>query len=360
MKHIQDLFRGCLIGGAAGDALGYAIEFYPWSSIKKKYGVNGITQYECDGLNGKASISDDTQMTLFTATGILVGRNKIRKENINDTQQSNQILLNYIYLAYLDWLSTQLQTKSKNPISWLLDVPEMHQWQAPGNTCLSALRSGIMGSIEEPINNSKGCGGVMRVAPLGLFCTNPEQIENTDLLGAKAAAITHGNSLGYIPAAALVHIINRIVYGGCTKGDSLYDIVEECKETLSILFDENGLLKSFLTLVDKAVAFSKNSKSDLQNIAKLGEGWIGDEAFAIALYCVLKYQTDFSKVIIAAVNHDGDSDSTGAIAGNMAGALIGYEAIPQQWKNDLELHEVTLLIADDLYEYATGNSAYTM
>ena len=53
--------------------------------------------------------------------------------------------------------------------------------------------------------------------------------------------------------------------------------------------------------------------------------------------------------MIAAVNHGGDSDSTGAVTGNILGAAIGYEAIPQFFRDDLELHDVILHIADDIY-----------
>ena len=66
-----DLVRGSLIGGAAGDALGYAVEFSSYRSIISKYGDQGITEYELS--NGVAEISDDTQMTLFTANGLLMG-----------------------------------------------------------------------------------------------------------------------------------------------------------------------------------------------------------------------------------------------------------------------------------------------
>ena len=53
--------------------------------------------------------------------------------------------------------------------------------------------------------------------------------------------------------------------------------------------------------------------------------------------------------MIAAVNHGGDSDSTGAVTGNILGAAVGYDAIPQFFKDDLELHDVILHMADDLY-----------
>ena len=65
------MIRGSLIGGAAGDALGYAVEFDSYHRIIDKYGEQGITEYELT--NGIAQISDDTQMTLFTANGMLMG-----------------------------------------------------------------------------------------------------------------------------------------------------------------------------------------------------------------------------------------------------------------------------------------------
>ena len=75
---------------------------------------------------------------------------------------------------------------------------------------------------------------------------------------------------------------------------------------------------------------------------------MAEEALGISLYCALKYQDDFSAGIIASVNHKGDSDSTGAITGNILGALLGYDAIDEKWKEKLELKDVILEISDDL------------
>lgn len=166
--------------------------------------------------------------------------------------------------------------------------------------------------------------------------------------GAAVAALTHGHPLGYIPAAALVHIINRIVYGHCTLGDDPYDIVAECRMVMEEMYEGEPYLPRFLKKLDAAVAFSKNALSDSENIGNLGEGWVAEEAFAIALYCSLRYQDDFSKAIIAAVNHDGDSDSTGAITGNIVGAAVGYQRIDSKWKEKLEFHRLLLTLADDL------------
>ena len=102
-------------------------------------------------------------------------------------------------------------------------------------------------------------------------------------------------------------------------------------------------------LADKAIALADNDKTDVTNIESIGGGWTGEEALAIALYCAIRHFDNFEEALVAAVNHAGDSDSTGAITGNILGAAIGYEAIPQFFKGDLELHDVILHMADDLY-----------
>ena len=68
----SDAIRGCIFGGAVGDALGFPVEFLREEQIFQKYGENGITRYTKDRISGKAMISDDTQMSLFTANGLLV------------------------------------------------------------------------------------------------------------------------------------------------------------------------------------------------------------------------------------------------------------------------------------------------
>ena len=63
-----DKIRGCLFGGAVGDALGYPVEFLSEKEIFSRFGEGGILQYVLDEESGKASISDDTQMTPVSYT----------------------------------------------------------------------------------------------------------------------------------------------------------------------------------------------------------------------------------------------------------------------------------------------------
>ena len=337
----------------------------PWSSFARtissiKYGASGITEFELDPQSGKAIISDDTQMTLFTAVGLLHGQTRAKLRGIAEPPAS------YVAMAYDDWLDTQYRSydevRSEREggsgewhVSWLLDVPELFERRAPGNTCLSALSAARQTGVNEADyialkrNNSKGCGGVMRVAPAALFVPQDAfySIERRDMDAAQMAAVTHGHSLGYMPAAVLSHVITRLVSPE-TDGIPLKDAVTDARDTLKKLFADDENTPALAELIDLAVLLSENGESDLDNIHALGEGWVGDEALAIAIYCALKYENDFSAGIIAAANHNGDSDSTAAICGNILGAKIGYAAIDESWKRDLELHEVMLELSDDL------------
>lgn len=350
---IQDKIRGSLIGGAAGDALGYAIEFDNEKTIWHRFGSEGIQAYALHKADGKARISDDTQMTLFTADGILVNRTNRAVFGMDNLPRKE------VAGAYIDWLQTQSgnyeaarrcgRKKHGSGVSWLLDVPELHKAQAPGLTCMRALndlsnyRDFKEDYIRVKVNDSKGCGGVMRVAPAA-FVPDADSLAALDWEAAQMAAITHGHPLGYMPAAVLCHVLNRLVYSGFTMQEAVLD----ARAAAEALFPEEETLPALLQIMDLALELARNEESDLENIHKLGKGWVAEEALAIALYCALKYEHDFSAGLIASVNHGGDSDSTGAIAGNLLGAVCGYAQMDGKWKENLELHDVILEISDDL------------
>lgn len=234
---VQDRIRGCLIGGAAGDALGYPVEFFSEQTLRERCGDGGIRQYLPDPVSGTARISDDTQMTLFTANGLLVGDTRMALRGIGAQPHD------YVSRAYQDWLITQRTSAPARDthasICWLMDIPALYRCRAPGSTCLSALtqqqgQPPLESYISHPQNHSKGCGGVMRVAPLGVSRYTAVPIEALDREGAELAAITHGHSLGYMPAAVLTHILHRIVYPERTQ--TLLQIVCEARDTVRALF----------------------------------------------------------------------------------------------------------------------------
>lgn len=331
-----DKIRGSLIGGAIGDALGYQIEFDRGVTPGK------VTRFA----GGLGIISDDTQMTLFTACGLLWRQTRWHLRGIA------MLPPDAIYLAYLDWLGTQQRATEHMSVAWIKDVPELNVLRDPGMTCIEALASGKAGTLGEPINNSKGCGGVMRVAPIALYC-------NEEVIGefaAKSCALTHGHPLAILAAYALGYIIYYVL-----ADDSVEKAVKTAIQKMNNWVAEgvNGEQKlvklhyedekwALTELFSQAIELAHSDMADQDAIRRLGEGWTAEEAVAIAIYSAIKYQDDFAAAVVVAANHDGDSDSTAAITGNIVGARVGYTNIPDYYKDNVELKDVILELADDL------------
>lgn len=349
---VRDRIRGSLIGGAIGDALGYPVEFISsYTGIQRKYGVNGITRLDThqwwleeDNSNEKAVVSDDTQMTLFTACGLL------------NAKKDNTPFLPSICRAYIEWFLTQTRQKAgEHEQCWISKLPELNVRRAPGNTCISSLNDILTG--RDPINNSKGCGGVMRIAPIPLYGAMDDRLDIREAckLAADASELTHLHPLGYIPSAFVSYIIYKLAQDEAPERETYKDYIREGLDMIAELFpNHSGEIKQFSYLIKNAILWSDISTDDVRTIEdELGGGWVAEETVAIAVYCSLAYFDNFEKAMIAAVNHSGDSDSTGAVTGNILGAAIGYDAIPQFFKDDLELHDVILHIADDLWRGET-------
>lgn len=339
---IKEHFQGCLLGGAVGDALGASVEFLTRSQILDKFGPDGITNY-AKIYGGLGKITDDTQMTLFTAEGLL--RAYVRA-NFHGFISSTVGVTAH---AYLRWLLTQgiepdydVRIEDRN-CGWLFRQKELHSQRAPGKTCISALQT--MERFGTPAsNNSKGCGGVMRVAPVGLFAWSlgwRRRPQETFNLAAELAGITHGHPTGRLTAGVLAIIIQALIDGAS---------LDEGFATARAILKAEPDHEETLVAMDKAKQLASTSTPSHEAIELLGAGWIAEEALAISIYCSLVAK-DFRHGIIMAVNHSGDSDSTGAITGNILGAMLGKDAIPKEWLEPLELRDVINEIAEDLVDF---------
>ena len=330
--------RGCLIGGAVGDALGAPVEFLSLGEIRNKYGAGGITAYDI-AYGRKGAITDDTQMTLFTAEGLLRAQNRMRERGI-----ANPPFM--VHDAYLRWLMTQGETSQHDnfrmqDMRGLVNDERLHARRGPGNTCLSALMGDRIGTTGIRLNESKGCGGIMRVAPVGLIALPDRAFE----LGRDIAALTHSHPSGYLAAGTLALII-ALVLEDWTLDGALTEATRELRS-----HEGHEECASAITEARRA---AEGASASAEVVEQLGEGWVAEEALGISLYCALACKGDFETGVRLAVNHSGDSDSTGAITCNLLGAMLGEEAIPERWLDKLELSDVVLLIADDVHAAATG------
>lgn len=339
---ILDKCRGSLVGGACGDALGYTVEFLSYDKITETYGKAGITRYDI-GAMGAAMFSDDTQMTLFTADGLM-------NAFINSFAAEKDLKF-FLSRAYKTWYLTQTAAPQPMKTSWLTHIYSLWSQRAPGNTCLTALRNLEEGNTSTR-NDSKGCGGIMRVAPIGIFAAaHPATWDDrqTARIAGIAAEITHHHPLSTYASAAFAVIVKNCIENNCHTAVDIEKTALHAVDTVTDVYGKDApFMAEFSTLISKAVATAKSTLPDQEAISSLGEGWVAEETLAIALLSCLRHIDDFSACITCAVNHSGDSDSTGAVAGNIAGAVTGYDNIPSHFLTQLELCPIIVSMADDL------------
>jgi ADP-ribosyl-[dinitrogen reductase] hydrolase len=316
-----DRLTGLLIGGAVGDALGAPVEFMRRTEILSRFGPEGITRY-APAYDRLGAITDDTQMTLFTLEGLIRADIRWRSRGICNP-------VSVIDRAYRRWYATQTNPKGKSEDldGWLIDLPQLWSRRAPGNTCLGAFESN-RGIAEPATNNSKGAGGIMRVGPIGLIGAR-----DAFGLATSAAALTHGHVTGSVAAGWFAAWIEGIGHG--------LDPRVAAVAALRLCGDRAPELNIAL---DQALARSGNPANVVP--AALGEGWIAEEAAAVALWCVLTATNPFEALRLA-VNIDGDSDTTGSLVGQVMGAIHGTSWIPTPLIDQLELKsEIERLAAD--------------
>lgn len=318
--------KGCLLGGAVGDALGAPVEFLEWSVIEAKYDYHGIVDFApAYGITG--AITDDTQMMLFTAEGLL-------RAYVCGSAGGVCHVPSIIHHALLRWLVTQ-DYSAPLPVSkdgWLIKQPALWSRRAPGTTCLTALKaSRRLGAVAE--NNSKGCGALMRVAPCAFF-------PNAFDYAVQSGRLTHGHPTGYLAAGLFADILQRMV----DREDSLEHAVTE---SLAKYGQKPGMEEVRCFVERVLFFFYEGYHPTPQRIDELGGGWVAEEALAIGLWCALSADS-LEDGVIKAVNHSGDSDSIGLIAGHLLGIQYGCGAIPARWVGQLELREVIEQMAEDI------------
>jgi ADP-ribosylglycohydrolase len=333
-------FRGCLLGGAVGDALGAPVEFMTLEEIRQRFGPRGVTSLN-DGAWPAGSITDDTQMTLFTAEGLLRAQVRGALKGIVHPPT-------VVDHAYARWLHTQGERSPRwakwnedGYDGWLVGLPELNQRRAPGRTCLSALNADHAGTVEQPLNDSKGCGGVMRIAPVGLLAPRERAFE----LGVEVAVLTHGHRSGHLAAGFLASVVAAI-----RDGDQL----EAALDGATIELARHDGHEETAAAISAAQRLARAGDSSAEQVERLGGGWVAEEALAIGLYAVLATHS-YPEAVVLAANHGGDSDSTAAIAGSLAGTTHGDQAIPSLWLERLELRAAIAQVAEDLHRAMQGH-----
>jgi ADP-ribosylglycohydrolase/protein-tyrosine phosphatase len=286
--------RGCLLGGAAGDAL------RPGGVLER--------------------ISNDTQLTLFTAEGLL---RSITRERLRGTTDESIALQH----AYHRWLQSQGLGEAAghhDAQGWLGSVPALIERRAPERDRMGT--------------------SVMRSAPAGLFADYfPEHAFHVGRLVHEAM---NADASGAPASGAFAMIIRQLL-----DGERLTDAAADAAARLR---DEPGGAQAALTLdaaLDRWRANSLHGGGNADHraaLAAIGTGWRLDEALAMGLYAALAQPDSFEDAVSLAIAHGGNTEATGSIAGHLIGVIGGEDAIPDRWRAELELASEIREVADDV------------
>ncbi len=302
--------EGSIVGLAVGDALGFPAEFRRRDPILASFGAEGITDFVAlhdprwparPAIMGKAhppgTYSDDTQMTLALAEGLL----ETRDEDDLDTR------MNAIGRRFVAWSGADDNDR------------------APGNACMTGCHAFARGAPwrTSGVADSKGCGSAMRVAPIGLLYAHdlPRVLE----LARAQSLLTHRHDAGVEGAAAAALLVALAVQRRSPE-EMIVAVRRECSPRSP----------DFAACWEKLDALREAPPEIALSSRGLGEGWVAEEAVASAMWCFRRAPDDFSRAVLTAATTDGDSDSLACIAGGIAGAYLGAAAIPAKWRRDVE------------------------
>lgn len=302
----QSTARACLLGGALGDAYGW-----PWEFI--------TAQFSDDGFPSLGHVTDDTQMTLFSAEALLVHR------------LHGVPLERCARRSYGRWLATQRIADAGQPapnVGWLAGHERLWRERGPGNTCLRGLRDGA------PVMGSKGCGTTMRVAPAALC-----GLEDPFTAACQLSIITHGHPTGVLAGGATAWLIAALA-----GGHRLHRAAPALLERIC----EHPDGEETAAALQMALTFAELGDTSPRALELLGGGWTAESCLAIGILCALVHGGAFEAAVRAAALHPGDSDSTAAITGQLVATERGLECLPAAWLDRLELRAVIEQVADDL------------
>ena len=342
MRSKRAAYRGCLLGLAVGDAMGYSVDTKTWPQIQEDYGPNGLLGY--DLVNGYADISSHTQLTAFTCNGLLLGMTR------GQVLGKMAPFVKYAAVGHKEWAIGQRRyDQPHRNYCWVFRVPELRRRHCTDTRMLDTLNRGALGTPEDPRNKYDSAGAIATAVAAGLFAdpTRMDQ-EEIDRLGAETIALTHGSPTAFLAGALLAHIVALCLHHPnaplkMTINKALDAVQEQFGHQYSQCFDLVRAVRHAMTYADVQNISHVEAMEQIQcNTAT--------QVVAGAVYACLTNSEDFDHAMIAAVNHSGRSAAVGAVAGAILGARMGEESLPEFYIECLEPAELLQELADDLFD----------
>lgn len=338
----QNAYRGCLLGLAMGDAMGYTVDTKTWPQIREDYGPNGLLGY--DLVNGFVEVSSHTQLAAFTCNGLLLGLTR------GQVYGKMAPYVRYAGLAQREWAIGQRRYNqpSRNHC-WVFRVSELRRRHCTDTRMVEILDRNQLGTLEAPTNHHDTPASIASAISAGLFA-DPRRMEQEEIdrLGAECVAMTHGDPLAFLPGAVIAHLISKLLRDQDTP---LADLIEEALTALDDQFGrEYRQTAQVIASVRQALALANDFTIFPVDAMEKLKCDTGADILAGALYAALIYERDFDSAMIVAVNHSGRSAAVGCIAGAILGARLGAQALPEFYMEGLEIAPVLTELADDLLQ----------
>lgn len=326
---------GCLLGMAAGDALGCAVDHKTLEEIYADYGPGGLQGYDLTG--DFAEISSHTQLTAVAANGLLLALSRGRTENARK----------YIAAALQEWSGLLYSRRvPEKTLCWINQLEAFSRRNCKDSRLPLGFSQELSGTPEAPLNRTDSVSALMAPVAVGLYY-DPKRLgqEAFCRLAIEAAALTHGAQEAFLAGGLLAILIAQIV----SRQEKTLE--ESCQAALKIFLEQ--FAEAFPKAMDVALAvrqgilLAKNAVLPPQEVLERMHCDSAKNCLAAAVYVCLKCQ-DFDSALVTAVNHGGPSAAVGAVTGAVMGAWVGAEDIPVFYLDSLESAEALRTLADDL------------
>lgn len=297
--------KAVMIGHAVGDALGVPVEF----ASREEVDANPVEDMEGFGTYPypAGTWSDDTSMSVAALDSLAKG----------------EIDLDEIMCNFGKWLHDGDYTPSGETFD-------------AGRTCVKAIVNYFANNTKAIESGgtdeySNGNGSLMQIHPFSLFLYTKG---NFDLqIIHNASALTHAHKRSQMACGIYSFVLWELlkspskaaVVRGLSKAKRFYHEWDEMKSYYKMLFRRIGLTELHFEDPD---TFERAKHDEIKS-----SGYVVDTIEA-AIWCLMNTHS-YKECVLTAVNLGDDTDTIAAISGGLAGALYGYEAIPQEWRNTL-------------------------
>ena len=346
MEKNLSLYRGCLLGMAIGDAMGYAIDGKSWDEIQENYGPNGLLGYDLQEFE-YAQVTSYTQFAAFLCNGLLlsVSRGKVD-------------YLRYAKLALKEWTRSQHFYRDPEPgLCWLAKLPQFRRKHCRDARMLDNLRLEQFGAMDSPRNHNNAPGALTTAVAVAMFYNEkrltPEQVGT---LTGELIALTHGNPEAFLSGVVLAYAITGILQ------EPNVPLVDQLQQAIAVM---SGQFRNRFSQAEdiaqqlrRAIALVKSGTVSVQEGMEQLGCMDAPQCLAGAMYACLLYPNDFDSAIITAVNHSGFSAAVGAITGAILGARLGEDALPDFYLESLDCIDALRCLAADMISGAPALSIF--